>query len=343
MLSSRRLTSGASKIMAKCYFELRKQSARGTDSLAADVMRHLHTRQHIGKAVVMCEQPMTALAAARKQWLKLSRIIQKQRSSTLNADKILKYTHTITHMQHMHFTSKTPLEEPDADVYFLDQTNYATMPVHCYSVYFSISVPLENARDMIEQLPAEALIIDYHREMPWGKLGLQSKVVLEEQVASEWRQVQQFLKSNNIHINEFMQDGIHNIEAIDDALDTLLSMAHRFLRIANEFQRALELARPLRISRRLRQDYDFLVLMAYRVQALSPGTFTKHFLESYNEDDTFFLYDAKRQWSFSGESPSEAVARHLAAGRGELARALQHTFLKPVPGLLRSVAKSANL
>ncbi len=321
--------------MAKCYFELRKQSARGTDSLAADVMRHLHTRQHIGKAVVICEQPVAALAAARKQWLKLSRAIQKQRSSTLNADKILKYTHTITHMQHMHFTSKTPLEQPEADVYFLDQTNCSTMPVHCYSVYFSVSVPFEAARSMIEQLPAEALIIDYHREMAWGKLGLQSKVVLEEQAASEWRQVQQFLRGNDIRIDGFMRNGIHNIEAIDDALDTLLSMSHRFLRIANEFQRALELARPLRINRALRQDYDFLVLMAYRVQALSPGTFSKHFLESYNEDDTFFLYDAlRRRFVLDGESLTEVVARHIAAGRKDLARSLQ-VALRPVPGLLQ--------
>jgi hypothetical protein len=288
----------------------------------------LHTRQHIGKAVIICDQPVAALAAARRQWLKLSRIIQKQRASTLNADKILKYTHTITHMQHMHFSSKTPLEEPEADVYFLDKSTCGMMPVHCYSVYFSLPLALHKARDMIEQLPAEALIIDYRRDMAWAKLGLQSKVVLESQVASEWRQMRQFLKSNHIDVSKFMHDGLHNIEVIDDALDTLLGMSHSFLRIANEFQRALELARPLRISRQLRQDYDFLVLLAYRVQALSPGTFTRHFLETYNEDDTFFLHDSGRwrfgntRWLLGGDSLAEAVSRHLAAGRNELARAL---------------------
>lgn len=319
--------------MAKCYFELRGPSAKGTDSVVADIMRHLHARQHVGKAVVICEQPATALAAARKQWLKLSRVIQRQRASTLNADKILKYTHTITHMQHMHFTAKTPLEEPEADVYFLDKSSCGTMPAHCYSAYFSLSIPLYKAKDMIEQLPAEALVIDYRRQMQWAKLGLQSKVVLEAQVASEWRQVRRFLKSNDIDVSNFIQDGIHNIEVIDDALDTLLGISHRFLRIANEFQRALELARPLRIGRSLRQDYDFLVLMAYRVQALSPGTFTQHFLESYNEDDTFFLHDiARRRWLIGGGEPlAESFRRQMAAGRHNLARALQYAYSLP-PG-----------
>lgn len=313
--------------MAKCYFELRKQSARGTDSLVADIMRHLHTRQHLGKAVVLSDQPVALLAASRKQWLKLARTIQKQRASTLNADKILKYTHTITHMQHMRFTCKTPLEDPEADVYFLNEDRISTMPVHCYSLYF-VSPPLpHNAATMIEQLPAEALMIDYSHKTPWAKFGLQSKVFLEEQVMSEWGQVQQFLRSRQVNVSNVIRDGLHNIDAMDDALDTLLEVSHQFLRVANEFQRALELARPLRITRQQRELYDSLVLLAYRVQALSPGTFTQRFLEIYNEDDTFFLYDiSKKRFISSGEPLAEAVSRHMAAGRKHLARSLEHVF-----------------
>jgi hypothetical protein len=311
--------------MAKCYFELRKQSAKGTDSIAADIMRHLHTRQHLGKVVVLSDQPTALLAASRKQWLKLSRTIQKQRASTLNADKILKYTHTITHMQHMRFTAKTSLQDPEADVYFLGKQGCENMPLHCYSIYVICEIADDTARNMIEQLPSEALMIDYLHHMHWETLGLQPKAVLEEQVGSEWRQVQQLLTANNIDITMLIQDGFHDIDAMDDALDTLLGMSHRFLRIANEFQRALELARPLRIHRSTRQQYDSLVLLAYRVQALSPGAFTQHFLESYNEDDTFFLYDLRKQALLS-EPLEQAVRRHQAAGRQHLAQALQEVF-----------------
>lgn len=310
--------------MAKCYFELRNRSAKGTDSVAADIMRHLHSRQHLGKAVVICEQPTALLAASRKQWLKLSRAIQKQRASTLNADKILKYTHTITHMQHLRFTSKTPLEEAEADIYFLEAGRTEVMPLRCYTIYVHSPLPRARAAAVIQQLPAETLVVDYSRGTDWPSLGLQPKSILEMQVASEWSQIKQFLTSRSINISMLTRSGMHNIEAMDDALDTLLAASNQFLRIANEFQRALELARPLRVHRKTREEYDALVLLAYRVQALSPGLFTQHFLESYNEDDTFFLYDiAKRRFMASGEPLTEAVARHMAAGRKHLAYSLR--------------------
>ncbi len=313
--------------MAKCYFELRNQSARGTDSVAADIMRHLHARQHLGKAIVICDQPTALLAACRKQWLKLARLIQKQRSSTLNADKILKYTHTITHMQHMRFTSKPPLENPEAEVYFLDRVDDQSLPVHCFSVYVQSRPSLESIGPVLAQLPRETLIIDYDHTISWQNVGLEPKSTLEAQVTNEWQQVQQFLTGRDIAVSQLIQGGIHNIEAMDDALDTLLAASNQFLRIANEFQRALELARPLRVPKRTREQYDSLVLMAYRVQALSPGIFTQHFLESYNEDDTFFLYDVhKRRFVTSGEPLADAVTRHLAAGRSRLAHSLRLIF-----------------
>ena len=63
-------------MVTKCYFELRKPAARGTESIIADAARHLNTRQHLGKAVVVCDQPAIVLSAGRKQWLKLSRSLQ---------------------------------------------------------------------------------------------------------------------------------------------------------------------------------------------------------------------------------------------------------------------------
>jgi hypothetical protein len=313
--------------MAKCYFELRKQSARGTDSIAADIMRHLHTRQYLGKAVVICDQPLPIMAASRKQWLKLTRTIQKQRSSTLNADKILKYTHTITRMQHMRFTHKAPLKDPEADVYFLSEKDCEHMPAHCFTIYLNAALQQSTVSEMIDQLPADGLIVDYSQHLSWPAFGLQSKIVLEQQVDSVWQQVRRFLQSNHLDIDTIINAEAHEIETMDNALDILLGKSHQFLLIANEFQHALELARPLRLGRDRRKDYDSIVLLAYRVQALSPGTFTQHFLETYNEDDTFFLYDAaKEQLIPTGETLEEAVIRHKAAKRHRLAHALKQVM-----------------
>lgn len=313
--------------MAKCFFELRKQSAKGTDSVAADIMRHLHARQHLGKAVIICDQPIPILAAARKQWLKLTRTIQRQRSSTLNADKILKYTHTITHMQHLRFTHKKPLDDPEADIYFIEPGECDLMPAHCYTIYMMTGLDAQTIRPVIEQIPSEALIVDYERSTSWASYGLQSKVFLEEQVNSEWRQVRQFIENRHIPVDSLLQADRHDVEILDDALDTLLGTSHQFLRIANEFQRTLELARPLRITQVLRKQYDTVVLLAYRVQALSPGAFTQRFLETYNEDDTFFLYDLGRERTDSLTPVRELIELHSRAGRKNLATALRTAAL----------------
>lgn len=313
-------------MITKCYFELRKPAARGTDSIIADTMRHLNTRQHLGKTVVVCDQPAVTLSAARKQWLKLSRSLQKQRSSTLNADKIIKYTHTITRMQRMLFTTKNPLEQPDGEVYFLQPDELALMPVHCWSLYIMASIRDKDARLLLRELPAEALIIDYRGSKMWQRLGLEPKKALEARVTGQWRQVQQYLLGHDIDVTKLIVDGIHNAGAMDDALDTLLGgHSHKFLQVANEFQRALELARPLRLKKEVRSAYDSLSLLAHRVQALSPGAFSQHFLETYNEDDTFFLYDAARTRKHltGGETLSEAYARHTKAGRHNLAKSLR--------------------
>jgi hypothetical protein len=310
--------------MAKdCYFEIRK-STRGEGSITADAMRHLNTRQHLGKALVVSNQPIIFMGAARKQWLKLSRTLQRQRASTLNADKILKYTHAVTRMQRMYFSIKTPLERPEADVYFLSPQDLHSMPANCWTTYLLCPIDTELIANLLPQLPDGCLMVDYTQgTMPWQEFGVEPKKVLESKVHREWLKVQDVLHKYRININRLLLGDNYNVEAVDDAMDTLLGgHAHEFLSAANNFQRALELARPLRLSRRVRTAYDSLILLAHRVQALTPSAFSKHFLEVYNEDDTFFLYDKGRGMATS-QALADALAHHTKAGRHHLARSLQ--------------------
>jgi hypothetical protein len=311
--------------MAIHYFELRKRSAKGSDSLVADMTRHLHTREYLGNALIVCDQPTVTLSAARKQWLKLSRVIQKQRASTLNADKILKYTHAIAHMQHLQFSAKDPLEDPDGAVYFLRPEQVRVLPPQCFSVYVTAPIKPEAIDGILAQLPDSALIVDYTHST-WKQYGLVPKQTLEDKVAEEWQQVAAFLALNEIDINSLSTGTIQDIEAMDDALDTLLGISHPFLQVANNFQRALETSRPIRLNKDIRRQYDAFSLLAHRVQALSLESFTQRFLETYNEDDTFFLYNTTKGIPMRpAEGLTEVINYHLRAGRTNLAKAL-HTF-----------------
>ncbi|HSX29161.1 MAG TPA: hypothetical protein VLE73_01220 [Candidatus Saccharimonadales bacterium] len=318
--------------MTQCYVEIRSTTARGTDSVTADVMRHVYARQHLGKVVIISEEPPEYVAAARKQWLKLSRSLQKERAGTLNADKILKYTHTITRMQHMHFTTQSPLDEDDAEAYFLPAAGLAVMPLHCYTVYLLTPIDMALAEHMVQQLPPGALVVDYNKAAVWEEmLGLTPKRALESRVAQEWHSVVQFLNQHQIRIAELLPHTIRAFDAMDTALDELLAYSNDFLPRAGAFQRALELARPYKASKEQRAAYDTLILLAHRVQALSPGDFSRKFLESYDENDTFFLYDRGRPQK-EAEPLAAAYARHMQAGRVHLARALlaNHKHMQPL-------------
>lgn len=309
--------------MVSAYFEWRISAARGSESIAADIARHIHSRQHLGKAVVICDQPVVMLSAARKQWLKLCRSIQKQRASTLNADKILKYTHTITKMQHMQFTSHSPLERPTADLYFMTLEEISQIPPRCITVYLLSKVDDTAGSQILEKVAHEALIVDYGHSGYWKQSGVQPKKVLEEDVKVQWERVKEFLAKYEITPQILIKDKAHNLETMDDALDILLNVSTTFIEVSNSFQHAMEIARPLRTTKELRLQYDAAALLAHRVQALSPGAFTQRFLEAYNEDDTFFLYDSLRAEFLSYNEPlPQIIERHQKAGRPNLADAL---------------------
>ncbi|HSX35500.1 MAG TPA: hypothetical protein VLH84_01040 [Patescibacteria group bacterium] len=309
--------------MAQCYFELRRPGARGDGSIVADMMRHLHTRQYLGCALVFCAQSQATLSNARKQWLKLSRVVQKQRAQTLNADKIVKYTHTIAHMQHMVFSARPPLEEPGAEVYFAVPGS-TVVPLKCWSVYVLEPLQADQIDSLLAQLPGNALVVDYCHMPGWEQAGVLPKTELEAHVTSQWQRVDQFLRGSGIDCAQLTPGGNPNAENMDNALDTLLGESEPFLQLADQFQRALELARPLKINRQLRSEYDSFALLAHRVQALSPIAFSQRFLETYNEDDSFLAYEQAGDLRQVGlETAAQAIARHTAAGRLVLARAIR--------------------
>lgn len=311
----------------QAYLELRRTpSTATTEGLAADITRHLYTRQYLGKAIVICSLPIGMVSAARKQWLKLSRTLQRQRSSTLNADKILKYTHGIAHMQRLRFSSKPPIEQPGADVFFLTPEQLQHLPAQCLTIYLSAELSATQLQLVYNQLPQDVLVVDY-MSTGFGVLQLEPKKSLEARVGESWRQVKQFLEQYQIDITQLDKNDMHSVEAMDDALDTLLGVSNRFLGVAGEFQRMLELARPMHINKPLRETYDSFILLAHRVQALTPGAFSRQFLQVYNEDDTFFLYDQGQELLLGfGESLQESHARHVRAGRKHLAEALANHF-----------------
>lgn len=311
------------------YVEARGGAHLTPNTMMADMMRHFYARQHLGKAIVICDNPADLVIAARKQWLRLSRTLQHRRELAANAVEILKYTYTITQMQQTHFADALPDERPDANAYFVTPEQARIAAEDCLTLYVAAVLPASVLSELRSKLLGSGLMVDYCGQLEaHAASSLQSKVELERMVASGWDEVDGFLAEHGIDTKLFGNKATQT-EVLDDAVDAVLEADAAFMNVAISFQRKLDLARPLKIIPKAeREKYETFLMLALRVQTLTPRGFSARFLSTY-ADDTFLLNDISRLH----ETLAEAVARHREAGRVNLARAL----MRPRAGVDRGL------
>lgn len=267
--------------------------------------------------MVLCEDPEAMLSLAQKQWRKLSRMLQRRRAFATNAVEILKYTYTITQMQHASFTAGQIYDHPEANVYFEQPELPAGLPADCLSVYLVSSMPTADISRLISRLPDMCLLVDYTGRITAPGNGLKLRSELEKHVRESWSGVNAMLTAQLIDIKQLV-DPLTSSKAIDDAVDAMLGVDVEFLAVAKHFQHQLDLARPLRSTpKALRDQYEAFIVLAHRVQTFSAGGFSPQFLRTY-ANDTFFLNDRTRPQ----ETFAEALRRHEQAGRANIVRAM---------------------
>jgi hypothetical protein len=276
------------------YFESRTLPPKPPATLASDIARHMQTRQYLGTTFIICDSPHSILSAVRKQWLKAARHLQNMRASTLNVEEILRLTHAIMHMQNMLFVAKPPHDSPHAMVYFISPDQVEHIPYSCYTLYVTCDVPTTTLTAAVKRLPAQALIVAYNGTDVIAQAGALPKVALEEEFKKEWQQMVAFLHRHQVEPSQLIVGNVPQLGALDDALDTLLGTSNDFLHRAAGFQHAMSLAQPLSIFTADQQrQFEIVVRLAHRVQALSPGTFNSYLLKTFGDSEatTYFLRD----------------------------------------------------
>lgn len=298
-----------------------KRPPKTEAALASQIVAHWQKRHLYGKAVIVTNHPHDIAKLVRRQWLSAMQRLQQERTTTIDADQLLSLTHSITRMQQMIITVDSPHEFPAAHLWCITPTQLekTELPRTCRTTYIHPSLsPVHQA--LVEELvPAHSLVVDFGSNS-WN---LMPKDILDDKVHQAWQELLVFFKKQNIDIHKLLNE-THNIDGIDDAIDSLLDASSTFLRHARHFQEALHFAQPLRLSFRQQKEYDLAGMLARRVTMLTPGLLHHSFIQTDN--DTFSLYDHSPQ-KYSRESLSAAVSRHLAAGRLNLARALETAFV----------------
>lgn len=255
-----------------------------TSSQSADLARHLLSRQHLGKTVVVCDKPVIDLSVTRKYWLKLSRALQKERASTLNAEKILQLTYDITHMQHMEFVAKPYREDPSADVFFITPDQLDHLPANCFSLYILAATSSEQLAEAARQLPNYGLVIDYTRNAQLASGPLLPKSEMDRLVPERWRQVEDFFAKIDIDLRQLTAD-MYRTEQLNEAIDVILNTSSQFLHLANDFLELLRLAQPLHVTNTEHQMHELLSVLNRRISALTPGTLSQQFAQTLGDDE----------------------------------------------------------
>lgn len=141
------------------YVEERPRDA--SRSLPWDIAHHLYARPVRGKVFVVAENPVSLMAAVSKQWYRLVRQVQRERSSTLDAKRILALTQKTVSMQRVRFTAKDPCEEPSAQVFFATAESLAGNPPRCATLYVTHAVEASAGELLTDRMLRHGLVVRY--------------------------------------------------------------------------------------------------------------------------------------------------------------------------------------
>lgn len=126
-----------------------------------DICRHLYMRMLCGKVVIVAEKPNSFLPALRKQWFKLTRRVQRERSSTLNALRTQELSNTIAKMQGLRFTAKWPPHTETADVYITIVDQLLQWAPEYRTLYVTCPIELEHLYMVTAWMPKGGLVLIY--------------------------------------------------------------------------------------------------------------------------------------------------------------------------------------
>jgi len=271
------------------YLESRRRDI-GPSGLVSDLVRHFYSRQRLGTALVITDDPEAVKIEAVKQWQRLARTLQNRRAASCSAEEILRLTATVTYMQRLRFAIGLPSDGSEAGLYFVSAEQVRVLPANCLTAYVVTADSTGYIDELIRQLPGRSLIVDYTGVVLEADT-VTSRERLEENLSDSWRRVEKFLVSRGVSTECLAESADQSMSASDGALDIILGCIPEFSPLADQFMRSLDLARPLRrATKRTRERYGDLVRLVARVDSLTPGVFSSR-TANYDLDDSFALRD----------------------------------------------------
>ena len=129
--------------------------------LSYHLARHICAHGPQGKIAVVTDKSEALLSATRKQWSRLLRHTQNERSGTLNPTRIDTLTGQILWMQGLTFTSKAPDDFLEADVTFATANDFVRVPPVCRCIYITYAFEREKLHMLTAWMTRNSLVVIY--------------------------------------------------------------------------------------------------------------------------------------------------------------------------------------
>ncbi len=129
--------------------------------LSRDLAQHIFARGVHGSVVVVAERPQELASITKKQWQMLTRMVERERASTLNITRIAHLSAQIAWMQRVYFTCKLEDELPSSTLIFAAVADLIQKPPICSTLYITQPLNQKQFHLITSWLPSSSVVIDY--------------------------------------------------------------------------------------------------------------------------------------------------------------------------------------
>jgi hypothetical protein len=133
------------------------RSLQHGESLSWDIARHFFAR-HDRPAIVITDAPAALMAAVSKQWQKVIRQVQRERSSSLDSSKIYELSLLTTRMQDVHMSAGT---HNGVGLRFMRPEDVLREAPECATMYVTIFIQDAMLEKLARNMDEGGLIVLY--------------------------------------------------------------------------------------------------------------------------------------------------------------------------------------
>jgi hypothetical protein len=132
----------------------------GNKTLSGDLARHIRSHYREGKIAIVTDRPTALMSAVSKQWHKIIRQTERERSSTLNPRKSM-LDEELASLQQVSFSAKLPIYDPQANVCFATANQFLQAPPICRTLYITYGIEKHEQYMLTAWMPPRGLVVFY--------------------------------------------------------------------------------------------------------------------------------------------------------------------------------------